>query len=64
MLKMLKVVEECVSTFVLVDRRLVIDGELGVRVDTDTDISDVSVDLARLVSENWQLLHCYIVCML
>ena len=42
-----------VSTFVLVDCCLVIDGEFGVRVDADTDISDVSVNLPRLVSEKW-----------
>ena len=42
-----------VSTFILVDRCLVIDGELSVRVDADADISDVSVDLTSLVSENF-----------
>ena len=44
-----------VFTFVLVDRCLVIDGELSVRVDADTDISDISVNLPRLVSENLNL---------
>ena len=39
-------------TFILVDRGLVVDGELCVRVDTDAHIADVRVDLPRLVSEN------------
>ena len=46
-------------TFVLVDEVHVVDVEVGVGVDGDADIPDVSVYLASLMSEEKSILNKY-----